>query len=144
MEKLLTVLHVLTAVFLVGPMAMLPMTGMRAVRAGNGPMVSLLGRSTQVFGWASLLVALLGFAVLGVEGKDHGWSVGTGWVLASIICYLVALALTLFVVVPAMRDAADALGSGGEGSGSYPRIAAASGIASLLLIVVVVLMVWRP
>ena len=144
METLLTVLHVLAAVFLVGPMAMLPMTAMRAVRAGNGPMVSLLGRSTQVFGWASLLVALFGFGVLGVEGKDHGWSVATGWVLASIICYVVALVLTLFVVVPAMQSAADALSAGDERRQSYPRIAAASGIASLLLLVVVVLMVWRP
>ncbi len=143
METLLTVLHVLTAVFLVGPMAVLPMTAMRAVRAGNGPVVSLLGRSTQVSGWASLLVALFGFAVLGVEGKDHGWSVGTGWVLASIVCYLVALVLTLFVVVPAMQSAAAAL-SAGEAGRSYPRIAAASGVASLLLVAVTVLMVWRP
>jgi uncharacterized membrane protein len=107
-------------------------------------MVSLLGRSTQVFGWASLVVALFGFGLLGVEGKDRGWSVGTGWVLASILCYLVALVLTLFVVVPAMQSAADALSTGGEGRRSYPRIAAASGIASLLLVVVTVLMVWRP
>ena len=144
MEELLTVLHVLTAVFLVGPMAMLPMTALRAVRAGNGPMVGVLGRSTQVFSWASLVVALFGFGVLGVEGKDRGWSVGTGWVLASIVCYLVALVLTLFVVVPAMQTAAEDLAASGDGRRAYPRIAAASGIASLLLIVVTVLMVWRP
>ena len=144
MEELLSVLHVLTAVFLVGPMAMLPMTAMRAVRAGNGPMVSVLGRSTQMFSLASLLVAVLGFGVLGVEGKDHGWTVGTGWVLASIVCYLVALVLTLFVVVPALRTSAEDLGANGDGRAAYPRIAAGSGIASLLLIAVVVLMVWRP
>ena len=144
MEELLSVLHVLTAVFLVGPMAMLPMTAMRAVRAGNGPMVSVLGRSTQVFGLASLLVALLGFGVLGVEGKDHGWTVGTGWVLASIVCYLVALLVTLFVVVPSLRAAAEELGANGDGRAAYPRIAAGSGIATLLLVAVVVLMVWRP
>lgn len=144
MEELLSVLHVLTAVFLVGPMAMLPMTAMRAVRAGNGPMVAVLGRSTQVFSLASLVVALLGFGVLGVEGKDRGWTVGTGWVLASIVCYVVALALTLALVVPALRAAAEDLIASGDGRRAYPRIAAGSGIATLLLIAVVVLMVWRP
>ncbi len=144
MKELLTVLHTVTAVFLVGPMAMLPMTAMRAVRAGNAPMVSVLGRSTRVFGLASLVVAVLGFGVLGVEGKDHGWTIGTGWVLASVICYLVALGLTLLLVVPALRAAAQDLGAGGNGRAAYPRVAAGSGIATLLLIAVVVLMVWRP
>jgi hypothetical protein len=53
MDTVLSVLHVVTAVFLVGPMAVLPMTAMRAVRAGNGPMVELLGGSTRVFTLAS-------------------------------------------------------------------------------------------
>jgi uncharacterized membrane protein len=143
METLLNVLHVLTAVFVIGPMAVLPMTAMRSLRAGHGDQVSSLARSTVVFSIGSVVVALLGFAVLGMTGDEHGTSVSTPWVLWSVIAYLVALGLTLFVVVPAMRTAAADAGSG-RGSTSYGKIAAPSGVSSLLLAVVVVLMVWKP
>jgi uncharacterized membrane protein len=144
METLLNVLHVLTAVFVIGPMAVLPMTAMRSLRAGHGDQVSSLARSTVVFSIGSVVVALLGFALLGMTGDEHDTSVSTPWVLWSVIAYLVALGLTLFVVVPAMRSAAAGARSGGRPSASYGRIAAPSGIASLLLAVVVVLMVWKP
>lgn len=146
MDTVLTALHVIGAVFVVGPMAVLPMTAMRAVRAGSGPVVELLARSTRVFSLASLVVAFLGFAVLGVVGKTDKISITTGWVLASIVLYVVALGLSLFVVVPALDTAATALSTGGAEAGRaiYGRIAASSGIVSLLLLVLTVLMVWRP
>ena len=144
MDTVLNVLHVVTAVFLVGPMAVLPMTAMRAVRAGNGPMVELLGRSTRVFTLASLLVAVLGFGVVGTS--DFDLSVTTDWVLISIVLYLVALALSLGLVVPSMTKAAARLEEGrAEGARAlYGRIAAGSGVVSLLLVAVTVLMVWKP
>jgi uncharacterized membrane protein len=144
METLFNVLHVLTAVFVIGPMAVLPMTAMRALRAGHGDQVSSLARSTVVFSIGSVVVALLGFALLGMTGDEHDTSVSTPWVLWSVIAYLVALGLTLFVVVPAMRATAAAQRSGGSVSASYAKIAAPSGVSSLLLAVVVVLMVWKP
>jgi uncharacterized membrane protein len=146
MDTVLTVLHVVAAVFLVGPMAILPMTGMRAVRAGNGPMVELLARSTRMFSLASLLVAVLGFGVLGMADKKFDLSVTTSWVLTSIILYLLALALSLALVVPSLSRAASEL-SGGRAEGTralYGRIAAGSGVVSLLLVAVTVLMVWKP
>jgi uncharacterized membrane protein len=146
MDTVLTALHVVAAVFLVGPMAILPMTAMRAVRAGNAPVVEMLGSSTRVFSLASLLVAVLGFGVLGVIGKTDKVSVATGWVLTSIVLYAAALALSLLVVVPSLRRAAAEL-AGGRTEGAqalYGRLAASSGIVALLLIAVTVLMVWRP
>lgn len=146
MDTFLTALHVVGAVFIVGPMAVLPMTAMRAVRAGSGPVVEVLARSTRVFTLASLVVALLGFAVLGVVSKTDKISVTTGWVLTSIVLYAVALLVSLFLVVPTLDAAATALATGGADAGRtvHGRIAASSGIVSLLLLVVVVLMVWRP
>ena len=146
MDTVLTALHVVAAVFLIGPMAILPMTALRAVRAGNAPVVELLGTSTRVFSLASLLVAVLGFAVLGSIAKQDNVSVATGWVLASLVLYLVALALSLFLVVPSLRQAATALTANGPTGAQrlYGRIAASSGIVALLLVAVTVLMVWRP
>jgi uncharacterized membrane protein len=146
MDTLLTALHVVAAVFVIGPMAILPMTAMRAVRAGSGAVVAVLARATRVFSLASLLVAFLGFAVLGSVAKTDKISVTTGWVLTSILLYVVALGLSLFVVVPALDSAGAALATGGADAGRavYGRIAASSGIVALLLIAVTVLMVWRP
>jgi uncharacterized membrane protein len=146
MDTLFTVLHVVTAVFIVGPMAIIPMTAMRAVRAGNGAQVAVLAKSTTIFGWLSLIVFVLGFGVMGMAPKEYGLSFTTPWILWSIILYVIAFVLTLFVVVPAMNKAAAALQDGGADASKagYPAIAAGSGIASLLLVVVVVLMVWKP
>ncbi|MGX5697687.1 DUF2269 family protein [Agromyces soli] len=152
MDTLFTVLHVVTAVFIVGPMAILPMTAMRAVRAGNGAQVAVLAKSTTIFGWLSLIVFVLGFGVMGMAPDEYELSFTTPWILWSIILYVIAFALTLFVVVPAMNKAAAALqaepasaqGGADASKSGYPAIAAGSGIASLLLVAVVVLMVWKP
>jgi hypothetical protein len=108
--------------------------------------VDLLARSTRVFSLASLLVAFLGYAVLGVVGKTDKISVTTGWVLASVVLYIVALAASLLVVVRSLETAGAALATGGADAGRavYGRIAASSGIVALLLVAVTVLMVWRP
>ncbi len=154
MHTLFNVLHVVSAVFIVGPMAILPMTGMRAVRAGQGSQVAVLAKSTAVFTWLSLVVVFFGFGVMGLSSaKDH-FSMTTPWILGSEVLYLASFGLSLFVVVPAMRSAAarmqgsSAIVGSAEGdapkSKEYSRIAMGSGLASLLLVVIVILMVWRP
>lgn len=147
MEDLFAVLHVVSAVFIVGPMAILPMTALRAVRAGQAGQVQVLARSTQVFALLSLLVVVFGFGILGVT--KHDTTITTGWVLASLILYVVALGLTLFLVVPTLQKAADELAPAPSGAAAverpkYPAIAMGSGISSLLLVAVVVLMTWKP
>lgn len=151
MDTIFTVLHVVTAVFIVGPMAIIPMTAMRAVRAGNAAQVRVLAKSTTIFSWLSLIVFVLGFGVMGMADEKYGLTFTTPWILWSIILYVVAFALSVFVVVPAMNKAADALEATASAGGAaaaeksgYPAIAAGSGIVSLLLVAVVVLMVWKP
>lgn len=103
MDTVLNVLHVVTAVFIIGPMAILPMTGMRAVRAGQGAQVATLAKSTFVFSLLSLLVVFFGFGVMGMADDEWNLSISTPWILYSIILYLVALVLNLAMVVPADR-----------------------------------------
>lgn len=147
METVFNVLHVVAAVFIIGPMAILPMTGMRAVRAGQGRQVATLAKSTFIFTLLSLLVVFFGFGVMGMADAKYNLSLATPWILTSMILYLVALAVSLLLVVPALRAAAVRL-QGADGAVAdgreYPRIAAGSGLVSLLLLVVVILMVWKP
>lgn len=145
MSTLFNVLHVVTAVFIVGPMAILPMTGLRAIRAGNAAQVKTLATSVFVFSLVSLIVVIFGFGLLGMSDPKYHLSFGTTWIWLSTVAYLVALLLNLFLVVPALRKAAREVTKDGSGRQvRYPQIAAGSGIVSLLLLLVVVLMVWKP
>ncbi len=147
MDELLSVLHVVTAVFIVGPMAILPMTAMRAMRRGDGGQVATLSKSTFVISLLSLLVVVFGFGVMGMADPKYNLSTGTPWILWSIILYLVALALSLGVIVPTLRKASAELLAGVGGAAKpagYSRVAMSSGLTALLLVAVVVLMVWKP
>ncbi|QPZ39289.1 DUF2269 family protein [Paramicrobacterium chengjingii] len=143
METLFAVLHVVAAVFIVGPMAIIPMTAMRAVRAGNGSQVAVLAKSTMIFSWLSLLVVIFGFGVMGMSEYDI--SLTTPWILWSLILWVVATVINLALVVPTMNKAAKTLADGPtDDRAGYPAIAAGSGLATIMLIAVVVLMVWKP
>lgn len=147
MHTLLDALHVLTAVFLIGPMAVLPMSAMRSMRARDGAAVLTTARSTMIFSLASLLVVLFGFGVLGLTDVKYNLSVATPWILVSIILYAIALALNVLAVVPALRSAGEHLHApdgNALGGNDYRRIASTSGVVTLLLVAVVVLMVAKP
>jgi uncharacterized membrane protein len=130
------------------------MTAMRAVRAGSAGQVRTLARSTNVFSLLSLLVVILGFGVMGLTDPKYHTSIASTWIWLALVFYVVALALTLFAVVPAMRRAADRLeaepaeqtasAQPPAGSSGYRSISIGSGVSTLLLLGVVVLMVWKP
>ncbi|MEO6827264.1 MAG: DUF2269 family protein [Microbacteriaceae bacterium] len=153
MDTLLNILHVLTSVFIIGPMAILPMTGLRALRAGNGAQVDAMAKSTLIFTLLSLLVVIFGFGVLGTSDPKFNLSVGTPWVVISITLYVLAFILNLALVWPALRRAArrmlpaDSTGPAETpvpSNSDYTLIAMGSGIVSILLVVIVILMVWKP
>jgi len=139
----MTVLHVATAVFIVGPMAILPMTGLRSLRSGNAAQVRTLARSTGIFTWLSLLTFVFGFGVMGMADPKFNLSFTTPWILWSIILYAIAFLLTIFVVVPRMTAAAEGAAEGAKPA-NYGIIAATSGLSALFLLAVVVLMIWKP
>lgn len=143
---MISILHVATAVFIVGPMAIIPMTGLRALRSGNPAQVRTLAKSTTIFSWLSLITFIFGFGAMGMADPKYGLSFTTPWILWSIIAYAIAFLLNVFVVVPQMNKAADAAEGATPGAkpAGYGAIVGANGIAALMLIVVVVLMIWKP
>ncbi|MBN9170971.1 MAG: DUF2269 family protein, partial [Microbacterium sp.] len=84
---------------------------------------------------------------MGMAPAKYHLSFTTPWILWSIILYVIAFVLSVFVAVPQMNKAADRLDQapeGGAAAAGYGGIAASNGIAALLLVAVVVLMVWKP
>ncbi|MGP5227717.1 DUF2269 family protein [Arthrobacter rhombi] len=138
MNTVFAVLHIAAAVFIVGPMAIMPMSTLRSLRSGDTVRAHASARSIRLLSYLSLIAFITGFGILGMVGAEWGLSVTTPWVLASVLLYLVALTLTLVVVVPAFAR------YDGQRTSSYMQASISSGIASVALVVVVVLMVWKP
>ncbi|MFG1928083.1 DUF2269 family protein [Cryptosporangium sp. NPDC048952] len=104
MTKFVLTLHVLAAVFLIGPMAISPMMGMRAIRRHDARGVHEAARTTTLYTLLSLVVAALGFVLIAVG--NGRWSFGDAWVTISMTLYVIALLLGIGVVAPGLTGAA--------------------------------------
>jgi len=153
MAHVFVALHVILAVFIVGPMAVLPHTGLRALRVHDAKQVRNISRSVGIFAWLSLLVFVLGFAALGAAaGSKNSVSFTELWVWLSALLYAGAFVLSVFVVVPSLRRGAGEIDSApivAEGEtaqrpAAYSAVAATAGVTTALLVVVVILMAFRP
>lgn len=148
MAHLFIALHVTFAVFIIGPMALLPHTGLRALRNHDAKQVVGLARTVAIFTWASLVVFVLGFAGMGAAHV----SFTALWIWLSVVLYAAAFVLSIFVVVPNMnRGAEEILGAGTVTEGealrrpaAYSAVAATAGVTTILLVIVVILMAFRP
>jgi uncharacterized membrane protein len=127
------VVHVVLAIFVIGPLVAAANQVPRALRDGSGDGVRLLSRTVTVYGWASLLVAVVGFGLV----RDR-FSFSDGWLIASIVLFVVASVLVLGLLVPVLR------GATGDNGELAPRAAAVAGIASLCYVAIAVLMTWKP
>ena len=137
-------LHLLTVVFLVGPSAVAAVTSARHVRAGRAEALRDASRTTRLYTLATVVTVVLGSAMVGLGDIGDQWSMGDPWISASYALWLVAVALTLALVVPAQAQAADALDAGQDAGAHAGRIAAGAGLATLAWAVIIVLMVFKP
>jgi hypothetical protein len=138
------ILHLLAALFVVGPLAVAAVTSPRLARAGRVDALRASSRSTRVYALASVVVVLLGSVMIGLGDTGEAWSMGQLWVSASYALWILAVVLTLGLVVPAQRAAVKALEAGEDASGTAGRMAAGGGLAMLAWTVIVVLMVTKP
>ena len=154
------VIHVVLAIFLIGPLVAAANQVARELRGGSAGTVRLLVRTVTVYGWASLLVGVVGFGLV----RDR-FSFSDGWLVASIVLFVVASVLVLALLVPLLRRAAAAAPAGtgpatgaatgdtagdtggdtaGDTAALAPRAAALAGVASLCYVAIAVLMTWKP
>jgi uncharacterized membrane protein len=166
MENLLLALHVVAAIFLIGPLVAAANQAARVLRGGDTGALASLARLVTVYGWASLLVGVFG-AGLVQDRYEHTW--GQAWLPISLVLFLVASALVIGVLAPLLRRAVSTAGSGGPagganagaaaaggdaaatggaggggGAGLAGRAAAVGGVLSLCYVAIAVLMVYKP
>jgi uncharacterized membrane protein len=140
MEKLLLTLHVVAAIFVVGPLVAAANQAARALRDGDAGALRTLSRIVTIYGWVSLVVAVFGAGL--VQDKYHN-SWGDTWLIISLVLFVAASALVIAVLAPLLRRAAG-MAAGGGTAALAGRAAALGGVASLCYVAIAVLMVTQP
>ena len=148
MYKILLALHLLFAIFAVGPLVAAATTSARGVRTGDATATASAARMLRVYSIASVLVVLLGFGLMSVDSPFRkGEKVGEfseTWIWLSLVLWAVAVAVTLAVVVPALTKATQEITAGRSATAVTARVAAGGGVVGILFAVIVFLMVYRP
>lgn len=144
MVKVLLTLHIVAAIFLIGPLVAAGNGAARAARSGDAGALRAAARLVTIYGWASLAVLVFGLSLVQGRGKGVGVAFGDGWIIASLILFVVAFLLVVGVLRPALKNAVARADAGQDSGGLAGRIAGVSGVASLLYVTLAVLMVYKP
>lgn len=141
------VLHLLFAIFAIGPLVHAVTTAGRGIRQGDAAATASAARMTQIYSYASILVIVFGFGLMSAKSPYSGKAVasfGETWIWLSALLWLVAAALALAVIVPGLKKATALIGGGENAKAIGGRVAASGGVVALIFIVIVVLMVYQP
>ncbi|MGN6251943.1 MAG: DUF2269 family protein [Marmoricola sp.] len=148
MFKILLALHLLTAVFAIGPLVGAATTAARGLRSNDAAATASAARTLTIYSYASILVIIFGFGLLSSKTPygDHGapGDFGDLWVWLSLVLWVVALGITLGLVVPALRQATATVGAAGDLRSLSARVGAGGGVVALIFAVIVFLMVYQP
>jgi hypothetical protein len=86
--KILLALHLLTAVFAIGPLAHAVTTASRGLRTSDGAATATAARTTRVYAYASVVVVVIGFGLMSAESPYTGDKVagfGELWIWLSAL-----------------------------------------------------------
>ena len=140
MSSLLLWLHIGFAIFTIGPLTAATMAAPRAIRGKNVPVLQNIQRTTRIYSIGSLGVLIFGLAV----GMSIGGGVlGKWYMTASMTLFIVAVVL-LVIIDRDLRAAVRVLGTESpddDAKVQNGRIAAISGLLSLIWLVILFLMV---
>ncbi|WP_043628772.1 DUF2269 family protein [Nonomuraea candida] len=138
--SLLLWLHIGFAIFTIGPITAATMSAPRAIRNKNVSALQFIQRTTRIYSLASLGVFVFGLA-LGIMIGDG--LLGRWYMTASMTLFIVA-AVLLVIIDRDLRTAVQALSSESaddDAKVENGRIAAISGLLSVIWLVILFLMV---
>ena len=135
-------LHVFVVLVVIGPVIVTIGATPRLIRGGSDKLGALrwVHRTTALYGWGWLLVIVTGL-LAGGTSAEHKLS--EFWISLSSALFFTAFVL-LVVVMRWQRTAIHRIDKGEDATSYAGKIAAFGGIASLLVLVVLGLMIWKP
>jgi hypothetical protein len=145
MVKVMLALHLLFAIFAVGPLIHAASTAARGVRHGDAKATAGSARTARIYAYASVLVIVFGFGLM--SSKEHGHQVAKltdTWIWLSALLWLIAVALVLAVVAPTLDKATALIGKQESALALTGRVAAAGGVVGVIFAAVVFVMVYQP
>ncbi|MET7328598.1 hypothetical protein [Nonomuraea sp. NPDC005650] len=140
MSSLLLWLHIAFAIFTIGPVTAATMAAPRVIRNKNVPALQIIQRMTRIYSLATLGVFVFGLALGAVIG---GGLLGKWYMTASMTLFIVA-AVLLVIIDRDLRTALKVLSSESaedDAKAQIGRIAAISGLVSVIWLVILFLMV---
>ncbi|SEG99046.1 Predicted integral membrane protein [Nonomuraea solani] len=138
--SLLLWLHIGFAIFTIGPVTAATMAAPRVIRNKNVPALQFVQRTTRIYSLGSLGVLVFGVALGVVMGNGL---LGQWYMTASMTLFIVAVVL-LVIIDRDLRTAVQALTSENKDDDAKVqtgRIAAISGLLSIIWLVILFLMV---
>jgi hypothetical protein len=146
--ELLLAVHLLFAIFAIGPLVHAATTAARAIRTGDATAAAASARMVRIYSYVSVLVVIVGFALMSLDSPRHkGEKVAKfseTWIWLSALLWLAAVAIALLVVVPALTAAGAVIARSEPARTLLPRVAAGGGAVGLIFAVIVFLMVYQP
>jgi hypothetical protein len=142
--KVMLALHILAAIFAVGPLVHAATTASRGLRQGDVTAIRTSARMLNVYTVASVAVVIFGFGLMSSTSPythEKVASFGDVWIWLSLLLWLVAAAISYFLIVPALGQAAEDVSGARALVG---RVAAFGGIVGIVFAVIVFLMVYQP
>jgi hypothetical protein len=145
MLKFLLALHLLFAIFAIGPLVHAATTAGRGVRQGDGRATAASARILKIYAYASVLVIIAGFGLM--SQKVHGRKIaefGDTWIWLSLVLWVVAIGLVLGLIVPTLDKVTAAIGRQESVVSHTVKVAASGGIVAIIFLAIVFLMVYKP
>jgi hypothetical protein len=155
--RVVLLLHILCAIVGLGGVTLNGVYGVASRKAiGNGALaiVRANGKATKIAEVFIYFVPILGFALVGLS--DDAWEFGQTWLWLSIVLYALALAISVGGLLPTFRTY-ERLVAEIEGStvaptpaveatldGMLKKQAALGSMLHVFLVVLLVLMIWKP
>ena len=145
MLHLLLALHLLFAIFAVGPLVHAATTAGRGVRRGDGAATAASARMLRIYAYVSVVVVLAGGALMSQkeDGKKVG-EIGDTWIWLSIVLWAVAVAIVLLVTVPNLNKVTAAIERQESVVSKTAIVAASGGVVGIIFAVIVFLMAYKP
>jgi hypothetical protein len=145
--KLLFALHLLFAIFAIGPLVHAATTASRGVRTGDGAATASAARMLRIYSYTSVLVVLVGMGLMSLDDPDGPGKVAEFkdlWIWLSVVLWLVAIAVTLFVLVPMLTKVTETIRAEGSVASFTARVAAVGSGVAVIFTGIVFLMVYQP
>jgi hypothetical protein len=148
MFKIMLALHLLTAIFAIGPLVGAATVASRGLRKADAGATDSAARTLTIYAYASVVVVILGMGLMSADSPyrkgEKVADIGDLWIWLSLVLWAVSVAIVLAGMVPALKKATTTIREGGAVDTLVGRTAALGGVTGLIYAGIVFLMVYRP